>query len=89
MVGLVRERLGWMDEGVELRFEGRINIGSSNGPQMKMMTSVCNENECKAYVRVVIKSEIHTIELVAIIVNRNDAGDESSRLQTLPKVDDG
>jgi hypothetical protein len=45
MVGLVRERLGWMDEGVELRFEGRINIGSSNGAQMKMMTPVCNENE--------------------------------------------
>jgi hypothetical protein len=29
------------------------------------------------------------IELVAIIVDRNDAGDESSRLQTLLKVDDG
>jgi hypothetical protein len=29
---LVRERLGWMDEDSEVRFEGRIDIGSSNGP---------------------------------------------------------
>jgi hypothetical protein len=32
LVGLVREWLGWMDEGFDLRFEGRIDIGSSNDP---------------------------------------------------------
>jgi hypothetical protein len=31
LVGLVRERLSWMDEGCEVCFEGRIDIGSSNG----------------------------------------------------------
>jgi hypothetical protein len=30
MVRLVRERLGWMDEGCEVWFGGRIDIGSSN-----------------------------------------------------------
>jgi hypothetical protein len=30
MVRLVRERLGWMDEGCEVWFDGRIDIGSSN-----------------------------------------------------------
>jgi hypothetical protein len=30
-VGLVRERLGWMNEGSEVRFECRIDIGSGNG----------------------------------------------------------
>jgi hypothetical protein len=34
LVGLVREWLGWMDEGFEVRFKGRIDIGSSNGPRM-------------------------------------------------------
>jgi hypothetical protein len=37
VVGLVREPLGWMDEGCEVLFEGRIDIGSSNDPRMKMM----------------------------------------------------
>jgi hypothetical protein len=32
VVRLVRERLAWMDEGCEVRFEGQIDIGSSNGP---------------------------------------------------------
>jgi hypothetical protein len=32
VVRLVRERLGWMNEGCEVRFEGRIDIGSSNDP---------------------------------------------------------
>jgi hypothetical protein len=45
LVGLVHERLGWMDEVCEVRFEGRFNIGSSNSPWMKMMSPVCNEKE--------------------------------------------
>jgi hypothetical protein len=32
MVGLVREQLGWMYEGCEVRFEDRIDIWSSNDP---------------------------------------------------------
>jgi hypothetical protein len=32
LVGLLRERVDWMDEGCEIRFEGRIDIGLSNGP---------------------------------------------------------
>jgi hypothetical protein len=43
MVCLVRERLGWMDEGCEVQFEGRIDIESSNGPRMKTMSPVCDE----------------------------------------------
>jgi hypothetical protein len=42
LIGLVRERLGWVDEGCEVRFKGRIDIGSSNGPRMKTMSPVCN-----------------------------------------------
>jgi hypothetical protein len=34
MVRLVRERLGWMYEGCEVWFEGRIDIESSNAPRM-------------------------------------------------------
>jgi hypothetical protein len=45
MVRLVREWLAWMDECCEVRFEGRIDIGSNNGPWMKMISSVCDENE--------------------------------------------
>jgi hypothetical protein len=43
VVRLVRERLGWMDEDCEVRFEGRIDIGSSNGLQMNTMSPVCDE----------------------------------------------
>jgi hypothetical protein len=32
VVRLVRERLGWMNEGCEVQFEGHIDIGSSNDP---------------------------------------------------------
>jgi hypothetical protein len=45
---LVREWLGWlgwMDENFDVRLEGRIDVGSSNGPRMKTMSAVCNENK--------------------------------------------
>jgi hypothetical protein len=45
MIRMVCERLGWMDEDCEVRFEGRIDIGSSNGPRMKMISPVCDEKE--------------------------------------------
>jgi hypothetical protein len=78
VVRLVREQLGWMDEGCKVRFECRIDIGSSNSPWMKMISPVCNEKEWSAYVGVVMKSEIRRIELVARMVAQNDVGDESS-----------
>jgi hypothetical protein len=37
LVGLVRERLGWMDENFDVRLEGQIDVGSSNGTQMKTL----------------------------------------------------
>jgi hypothetical protein len=51
---------------------------------MKTMSPVCDE-KWTAYVGIVMKSEIHKIELVARMVARNDVGDESSRLPTLPE----
>jgi hypothetical protein len=51
-----------------------------------MISLVCNETEWTSYVRVVMKSEIRGIELVARMVGRNDAGDESSWSATLPEV---
>jgi hypothetical protein len=88
MVGLVREQLGWMYEGCEVRFEDRIDIWSSNDPLINIMSPVCNEKEWTAYVGIVMKSEIHGIELVAIIVVWNDVDDESSRSPTLPEAVD-
>jgi hypothetical protein len=88
VVRLVRERLAWMDEDCEVRFEGQIDIGSSNGPQMETMSSVCDEKEWTSYVGVMIKSEIYGIELVARMVARNDVSDESSRSPTLPEAVD-
>jgi hypothetical protein len=64
VVRLVRKRLGWMDECCEVQFEGRIDIGSSNGPWMNTMPLVCDEREWTSYVGVVIKSEIQGMELV-------------------------
>jgi hypothetical protein len=55
---------------------------------MKMISPICNEKEWSAYIGVVMKSEIREIELVAIMVAQNDAGDESSRSPTLPKAVD-
>jgi hypothetical protein len=37
LVGLVRERLGWMDVNFDVRLEGQIDVGSSNGTQMKTL----------------------------------------------------
>jgi hypothetical protein len=85
VVRLVRERLGWMDEGCEVRFEGRIDIGLSNGPRMKTMSPVCDEKEWTAYVDVVMKSEICGIELVVRMVAQNNVGDKSYRSPTLPE----
>jgi hypothetical protein len=55
---------------------------------MKTMSPVCDENEWTTYVGVVMKSEIHGIELVARMVAWNDVGDESFRSPTLPKAVD-
>jgi hypothetical protein len=88
VVRLVREWLGWMDEGCEVWFEGRIDIGPSNDPRMKTMSLVCDEKEWTTYVGVVMKLEIREIVLVARKVARNDVDDESSRSPTLPKVVD-
>jgi hypothetical protein len=57
-----------MDEGCEVRFEGRIDIGSSNDPQMKTISLVCDEKKLTAYVGVVMKLEICGIELIAKMV---------------------
>jgi hypothetical protein len=46
---------------VKFGFEGRIVIGSSNGPRMKTMSPICDEKEWTAYVGVVMKSEISGI----------------------------
>jgi hypothetical protein len=54
---------------------------------MKMMLPICNE-EWTAYVGVVMKSEIHEIELIIGMVVWNDIGDKSSRSPTLPKAVD-
>jgi hypothetical protein len=54
---------------------------------MKTISLVCDE-EWTAYVGVVMKSEIHGVELVARMVVRNDVGDESYRSLTLHKVVD-
>jgi hypothetical protein len=88
LVGLVRERLGWMDEGFEVCFKGQIDIGLSNDPQMKMMPPVFNEKEWTTYVGVVMKLEIREIEMAARMIGQNDAGDESSRSPTLPEAVD-
>jgi hypothetical protein len=53
---------------------------------MKTMSLVYDENEWTSYVSVVMKSEIHEIELIARMVTRNDVGDESSRSPTLPEA---
>jgi hypothetical protein len=45
VVRLVHERLDWIDEGCEVRFEGRIDIGSRNGPRTKMMSPICDEKK--------------------------------------------
>jgi hypothetical protein len=86
VVHLVREHLGWMDKGCEVRFEGRIDIRSSNGPRMKTISPVCDEKEWIAYVDVVIKSEIRGIELVVRMVAWNDVGDQRSQSLTLHEV---
>jgi hypothetical protein len=54
---------------------------------MKTMSPVCDE-EWTTYVGVVIKSEIHGIELIARMVACNDVCDESSRSLTLPEAVD-
>jgi hypothetical protein len=45
VVCLVREQLGWMNEGCEVWFKGQIDIGSSNDPQIKTVSPVCDEKE--------------------------------------------
>jgi hypothetical protein len=88
LVVLVHERMGWMDEGCEIRFEGRIDIGSSNDPRMKTMSSICNKKEWTTYVGVMMKLEIYGIELVTTMVAQNNVGDESSQSRTLPEAVD-
>jgi hypothetical protein len=65
LVGLVRERLGWMNEGFEVRFKCRIDIWLSNGPRIKTMSPVYNErvdNTCRNHDEVkelVVEDVVH------------------------------
>jgi hypothetical protein len=61
--------------------------GRAMAPRMKTMSPICDE-EWITYVGVVMKSEIHEIELFARMVARNDVGDKSSLLLTLPEAVD-
>jgi hypothetical protein len=45
VVRLVRGRLGSIDKGCGVWFEGQIDISLSNDPWMKTMSSVCDEKE--------------------------------------------
>jgi hypothetical protein len=54
---------------------------------MKTISLIYDE-EWTAYVGVMMKLEIHGIELVARMVAWNDVGDESSRSPTLPEAVD-
>jgi hypothetical protein len=49
------------------------------------MSPMSNE-EWTTYVEVVMKSEIHGIELVTRMVGQNDVGKKSSRSPILPKM---
>jgi hypothetical protein len=55
---------------------------------MKTMSPICDEKEWTTYVGVMMKSEIHVIELIVRMVARNDVGDESSRSPTLSEAVD-
>jgi hypothetical protein len=55
---------------------------------MKTMSPVCDEKDWTTYISVVMKSEIRRIELVALMVDCNDVGDESSRSLILPEAVD-
>jgi hypothetical protein len=50
LIGLVIEQLSWMDDGFD--------IGSSNDPQIKAISPVCNEKEWTTHIRVMMKSDI-------------------------------
>jgi hypothetical protein len=41
---------------------------------MKTISPICDEKKWTAYVGIVIKSEIHKIELVARMISWNDVG---------------
>jgi hypothetical protein len=56
-------------------------------PGMNTISPVCDK-EWTAYVGVVMKLEICGIELVVRMIARNDVGEESSQLPTLPEAVD-
>jgi hypothetical protein len=57
LVGLVRERLSWMNEGFEVRFKCQIDIWLCNGPRIKTMSPVYNEKEWTIHVGIMMKSK--------------------------------
>ena len=59
----VKGRLGQGEE-VDVSFEGRIDVGSSNGPCIKMMAPIGSESEWEAYIKIVMESEVRVIDMV-------------------------
>ena len=59
----VKDRLGW-GKKVDVSFEGRIDVGSSNGPCIKMMAPIGSESEWEAYIKIVMESEVRVIDVV-------------------------
>jgi hypothetical protein len=67
-----------MDEGCEVCFKDQIDIGSSNDSLIKTISLMCNK-EWTTYVRIMIKSEIRGIELIARMIAQNDISNKSSQ----------
>ncbi|KAL6851636.1 hypothetical protein ACP4OV_020200 [Aristida adscensionis] len=64
LIDRVKDRLGWTAESVVVKVEGRIDVGSSNGPRIQMMAGIGYESEWETYKEVVMASEVRVLDIV-------------------------
>ncbi|XP_062192984.1 uncharacterized protein LOC133896404 [Phragmites australis] len=69
----MKERLRWTEQGVDVSFEGRIDVGSSNGPRIKMKPPIGYDSEWKAYVKIVMDSKVRVMDLIVRKLVRDPA----------------
>jgi hypothetical protein len=81
LVTRLKEKLHWTYEVVDIIMQGVIHVGSSNGPSIKRLVSICGEAEWNNYVSVVMETEVRALDLIVRQVVREAPSRDPSPIQ--------
>ncbi|KAJ1265362.1 hypothetical protein BS78_08G071000 [Paspalum vaginatum] len=90
LMDTLKERLGWMEEAVNVKLQGVIDVGSSKGPRIKRLVPIGRQAEWDNYVSIVMDSEVRALDVfVQKFKREQDVFDQKvNREASYPMVQD-